>query len=146
MNIVIRKATQADLIDIKTILSFYFLDTENLEKHLAESIVAEKNEKIIGCACLDPGDIVELRFIAVLPSIRNKGIGGELVDAILNRAKYLTDVVYLRTRNTAFFEKKGFKRLPDAEKKLLWEDCRQCDEYNICNQRALSHNPVMNKK
>ncbi|MDL5503375.1 MAG: GNAT family N-acetyltransferase, partial [Candidatus Methanoperedens sp.] len=61
--------------DIKTILSFYYLDTGNVEKNLPEFLIAQTNDKIIGCACLDPGDVVELRSIAILPSYRNRGVG-----------------------------------------------------------------------
>jgi len=137
MDIVIRKATQADLKDIKTILSFYYLDTENVEKNLPEFIIAQMNDKIIGCACLDVGDVVELRSIAVLPSYRNKGIGSKLADTVLKRAEDLTDIVYLRTTSPVFFEKKRFKRLPGNEKKVIWKDCAQCDKYDICKQTVM---------
>lgn len=137
MGIDIRKATQADLKDIKTILSFYYLDTENVEKNLPEFIIAHMNNKIVGCACLDPGDVMELRSIAVLPSYRNKGVGSKLVGAILKRAQDLTDIVYLRTTSPIFFEKKGFKRLQNSEKKVIWKDCMQCDKYDICRQTMM---------
>ena len=137
MEIDIRKATQADLKDIKTILSFYYLDTENVEKNLPEFIVAQTNNKIIGCACLDLGDVVELRSIAILPSYRNKGVGSKLVDAILERAEDLTDTVYLRTTSPVFFEKKGFTKLQNSEKKTIWKDCTQCDKYDICRQTVM---------
>ena len=137
MDIDIRKATQADLKDIKTILSFYYLDTENAEKNLPEFIVAQTNNKIVGCACLDLGDIVELRSIAVLPSYRNKGVGSKLVYNILKRAQDLTNVVYLRTNSQVFFEKKGFKKLQNSEKKVLWKDCATCDKYDICRQTGM---------
>lgn len=130
----IRKATKEDLKDIKTILSFYYLDTEKVEKNLPEFIIAEIDKKILGCACLDLGDVVELRSIAVLPSYRNKGIGSKLVDAILNRAEGLTDTVYLRTTSPVFFEKKGFIRLPNSEKKIIWKECEKCDKYDNCRQ------------
>lgn len=137
MDIDIRKATQADLKDIKTILSFYYLDTENVEKNLPEFIVAQTNNKIIGCACLDLGDVVELRSIAILPSYRNRGAGSKLVDAILKRAQDLTDTVYLRTTSPVFFEKKGFEKLQNREKKIIWKDCVQCDKYDICRQTVM---------
>lgn len=137
MDIDIRKATQADLKDIKTILSFYYLDTENVEKNLPEFIIAQMNNKIVGCACLDPGDVVELRSIAVLPSYRNKGVGSKLVDAILKRAQDLTTIVYLRTTSPVFFEKKGFKRVQNNEKKVVWKDCMQCEKYDICRQTMM---------
>lgn len=137
MDTGIRKATQADLKDIKTILSFYYLDTENVEKNLPEFIVAQTNNKIIGCACLDPGDVVELRSIAILPSYRNKGVGSKLVDVILKHAQDLTDIVYLRTTSPVFFEKKGFTKLQNSDKKIIWKDCAQCDKYDICRQTAM---------
>jgi amino-acid N-acetyltransferase len=137
MDIRIRKATEADIKDIKTILSFYFLDTDNVVKNLPEFIVAQNYNKTLGCACLDIGNIVELRSIAVLPAHRNKGVGSKLVEAILERAKELTDVIYLRTTSPVFFEKKGFSRLPDKEKKVLWKDCEQCDKFDICRQTMM---------
>ncbi|MCZ7384063.1 MAG: GNAT family N-acetyltransferase [Candidatus Methanoperedens sp.] len=137
MDIELRKATQADIKDIKTLLSFYYLDTEKVEKNLPEFIVAVLDKKTVGCACLDIGDIVELRSIAVLPAYRNKGIGSRLVDAILTRAADLADTVYLRTTSPAFFGKKGFVRLQNEEKKLIWKECAQCDKYEICRQTLM---------
>lgn len=137
MDIELRKATQADVKDIKTLLSFYYLDTEKVEKNLPEFIVAVLDKKTVGCACLDVGEVVELRSIAVLPSHRNKSIGSRLVDAILSRAAELADTVYLRTTSPVFFEKKGFLRLPDKEKKAVWADCVQCEKYDICRQTVM---------
>lgn len=133
-DVKIRKATQADLKDIKTLLSYYYLDTEKVEKNLPEFILAILDDKTVGCACLDIGDVVELRSIAVLPSYRNKGIGSRLADAVLSRAAGLTDMVYLRTTSPVFFEKKGFQRLPEGEKKRIWNECEQCEKYDVCRQ------------
>jgi len=137
MDIKIRKATESDLKDIKTILSFFFLDTDNVEKNLPEFIVAENDTKTLGCACLDIGNIVELRSIAVLPAHRNKGVGSKLVDSILERAKELNHVIYLRTTSPVFFEKKGFVRLANNEKKVVWKDCEECDRFDICRQTMM---------
>lgn len=137
MDIKIRKATGSDIKDIKTILSSFFLDTDNVGKNLPEFIIAENDTKILGCACLDIGNIVELRSIAILPAYRNKGIGSKLVEAILERAKELTDVIYLRTTSPVFFEKKGFVRLENNEKKFLWKDCSECDKFDICRQTLM---------
>ena len=137
MDIELRKAAQADIKDIKTILSFYYLETEKVEKNLPEFIVAVLEKKTVGCACLDIRDVVELRSIAILPAYRNKGIGSKLVDAILIRAAELTGTIYLRTTSPAFFDKKGFVRLPNEEKKLIWNECEQCDKYEICRQTPM---------
>jgi amino-acid N-acetyltransferase len=60
------------------------------------------------------------------------------VGAILERAKEVTDVMYLRTTSPVFFEKKGFSRLADKEKIVLWKDCRECDKFDICRQTMMS--------
>ncbi len=137
MDIKIRKATSSDLKGIKKILSYYCLDTGNVDKNLPEFIVAVRDEKIIGCACLDVNDVVELRSIAILPNYRNKGIGSRLVDTVLTRAAELTGTVYLRTTSPVFFEKKGFRRLRDDEKKVIWKDCAGCDKFDICKQTLM---------
>ncbi len=140
MDIKIRKAAHSDIKDIKTLLSFYYLDTEKVEKNLPEFIVATLDNKVVGCACLDIEEVVELRSIAVLPSYRNKGIGSRLVDEILSRASESTNVVYLRTTSPAFFEKKGFQKLKNDEKKVIWKECEQCEKYDICAQTLMKYN------
>lgn len=137
MDVEIRKATQADIKDIKTLLSFYYLDTEKVEKNLPEFLVAVLNNRTVGCACLDICEVVELRSIAVLPSYHNKGIGSRLLNAILKRAAEITDTVYLRTTSPVFFEKKGFLRLQNKEKKVIWNECAQCDKYDNCRQTLM---------
>jgi amino-acid N-acetyltransferase len=134
MDISIRGATAADVRDLKKLLSFFCLETDNVENNLPEFLAAVRDNKIVGCVCLDIGDIVELRSIAVLPGYRNKGIGSQLVDAILKRASGVTDTIYLRTTSPVFFEKKGFLRMHEDMKKELWKDCAECDKFEICRQ------------
>ena len=145
MDIKIRKAASSDLKNIKKILSYYCLDTENVDKNLPEFIVAVRDEKVIGCACLDISDIVELRSIAVLPDYRNKGIGSKLVDTILTHAAEITGTIYLRTTSPVFFEKKGFRRLKNDEKKAIWNDCAECDRFDICKQTLMRFDIIPKK-
>jgi len=48
-------------------------------------------------------------------------VGSKLVDAVLKRAADLTDTVYLRTTSPVFFERKGFTKLQNSEKKNIWK-------------------------
>ena len=141
MDIKIREAKQSDIKDIKRLLSFYFLDTEELENNLPGFIVAILDGETVGCAELYLGDVVELGAIAVLPAHRNKGIGSKLVDSILERAAKLTDNLYLRTTNPAFFRKMGFTVIQDTEKKNVWKDCMACDKFDRCRQTLMKINP-----
>ncbi len=136
----IRAATREDVKDIKKLLSFYCLEAEKVEKNLPEFKVAVLDKKIVGCTCLDIANFVELRSIAVLPNYRNKGIGSQLVDALLSRAAELTDAVYLRTTSPVFFEKKGAIRLANDEKKTIWKECKECDKLDICKQTLMRFN------
>ena len=133
-TIQVRTATQEDIRDIKRLLSFYYLDTEDIEDNLAECRVAVLDKRVVGCACLYFGDIVELRSIAVLPGMRNRGIGTELIRSVMNRAAELTGAVYLLTSSPAFFEKNGFKRLESEEKRIILEECAGCDKFDVCRQ------------
>lgn len=134
MDLDIRKATPADIKDIKRLLSYYCLDTENVEKNLPKFIIAVKDGITVGCACLDVDHIIELRSIALLPSYRNRGIGSALIGVLLKHAEELTDTIYLRTTSPVFFEKKGAHRLENEEKKVIWKECDECDKFNICKQ------------
>ena len=140
MDIEIREAAQSDIKDIKRLLSFYFLDTENVENNLSGFIVAVLDGETVGCAGLYTNDVVELGALAVLPAHRNKGIGSKLVEAILKRAMELTDTLYLRTTNPAFFDKKGFAVIQDSEKKNVWNDCMTCDKFDRCRQAVMKIN------
>ncbi len=137
MDVQIRAATPEDIKEIKRILSFYFLETEKVEKNLAEFKVVVLDEKIVGCACLDAEDVVELRSIAVLPNYRNKGIGSLLVDAVMASAAKIADEVYLRTTSPVFFEKKGAVRIRNDDKKQIWLECKECDKFIVCKQTPM---------
>lgn len=140
MEIETRKASQADIKDIKVLLSFYYLDSEKVENNLEGFTVATLDNKVVGCACLDMEDIVELQSVAVLPGHRNKSIGSRLVDAILNRAAGRTDAVYIRTTSAGFFEKKGFQRLQNDQKRVIWRECNECDKFDMCRQTLMKIN------
>lgn len=138
MELEIREAVMSDIRDIKRLLSFYFFDTENVEKNLHGFIVAVINGKTLGCAGLYAN--IELGAIAVLPVHRNKGIGSKLVDSILEHAASPGGILYLRTTVPSFFEKKGFTRLQNAKKKNIWKDCNTCDKFDNCRQTPMNIN------
>jgi amino-acid N-acetyltransferase len=144
----IRKAEKKDLLSIQRLLSTYFLDIEELEPE--DFVLAEKEEKIIGCVALvretaGKESFLELHSIAVHPNFRGKGIGTRLMEYLIN---ILEDPdkpdnhdceLYVRTTAPGFFEKLGFIRLPDAEKLLLWEDCKSCEHLKRCTQHAMKY-------
>ncbi len=135
VNINIRSAGTGDIPDIKSILSQYILETELVDDNIERFVVAETGGMIVGCACLDSNmNLMELRSIAVLPGWKNKGIGRRLFETLMQRAKGMTDWIYVRTTARGFFEKMGFEALDDSQKPVLWQDCAECDKLDVCMQ------------
>jgi len=131
----IRSAGTGDIPDIKSVLSQYILETELVEDNIDWFVVAETVGRIVGCACLiSIMDVIELRSIAVLPGWKNKGIGRRLFETLMQRAKGMTDRIYVRTTARGFFEKMGFEALDGSQKAVLWQDCADCDKLDVCMQ------------
>jgi amino-acid N-acetyltransferase len=135
VSINFRSASNNDILSIKRILSQYILETELVEENIKQFIVAEEEQKIIGCAYLDTSQqIVELRSLAVLPGWKNKGIGRQLFEMLKTRAEDMTDKLYIRTTSRGFFEKMGLTVLDNSQKPVIWQDCAECDKMDVCLQ------------
>jgi len=135
VTVIIRNAITSDIPYIKSILSQYILETELVEENVDQFIVAEKKGKVVGCACLDNNaGVIELRSIAVLPAWKNNRIGRRLFKTLEQRAKGMTDRIYVRTTARGFFNKMGFKALDNSQKPVLWQDCADCDKFDVCMQ------------
>lgn len=135
MIVNIRNAGTGDLPDIKSVLSQYILETELVDDNIDRFVVSETGGRIVGCACLISSmGIVELRSIAVLPTWKNNGIGRMLFQTLMQRAKGMTDRIYVRTTARGFFEKMGFVAMDDSQKPVLWQDCADCDKLDVCKQ------------
>ncbi len=141
-DIFIRKAEKSDFLAIQKLLSTYFLDMEGLEPE--DFVLAEKGEKIIGCAALIISEFegrrfLEIHSIAVHPNFRGKGIGTRLVRNLLTPIEKPACDLYVRTTAPAFFEKLNFKKIEDSEKLLLWKDCKECEHFHKCAQYAMKY-------
>lgn len=135
MTVSIRNAIISDIPSITGILSQYILETDLVEDNIDQFIVAENRGRIVGCACLDnSAGMVELRSIAVLPGWKNKGLGRKLFETLEQRAKGMTDRIYVRTTARGFFEKMGSRALDNSQKPVLWQDCADCDRLDVCMQ------------
>jgi amino-acid N-acetyltransferase len=145
-EILVRKAGKKDLLPIQRLLSTYFLDMEELEPE--DFVLAEREGKVVGCAALvrstsGEKNFLELHSIAIHPNFRGKGIGTKLMQYLIlslgEQDKNPGCELYVRTTAPVFFEKLGFMKLPDAEKLLLWPDCKNCEHFEKCSQHAMKY-------
>lgn len=144
----VRRAKIKDVPDMLKLINTYAQKGEMLGRpmiELYESIrtffVAEESGKIIGVGALAViwNDIAEMRTVAVDPGHHGKGIGREIVDALIDDAKVLEiPRVFCLTYQPGFFKKMGFV---DVEKSELphkvWKDCINCPKFPDCDENAL---------
>ncbi|MBI5959923.1 MAG: GNAT family N-acetyltransferase [Chloroflexi bacterium] len=114
---------------------------EDIRARLGDWLIAEEDGQVIGCVSLVIFNetVCELRSLAVSPLCRGRGIGGELINAVLElaRKRGLQQVLAL-TRAVPVFERMGFRHdfvsnFPDK----VWRDCAPCPFKNACDEVAL---------
>ena len=145
----IRKAKLTDVPDIHRLVNHYAGERLLLPRTLIdvyqnvwEFTVAEDEGKLVGCGALKlySQDLAEIRSLCVDETLKSRGIGGELVEGLLNEAESIgLKSVFALTVAPAFFEKLGFhqsprERFPDK----VWLDCLRCELYTCCNEKAVS--------
>ena len=90
------------------------LPVDGLRDHLATTLVARRNDQIIGSAALEVyPDGALLRSVAVAPEAQGQGLGHELTDAAIRMAEAINaPAIYLLTTTAErYFPKFGFEKI-----------------------------------
>lgn len=124
MSIVIRPARTKDVRAVRELIDRYSPDGRLLSKNtvtiyedVQEFVVAELDGQVVGCGALHVmwEDLGEVRTVAVLPEVKGKGIGGQILDVLMSRAKDLgLGRVFCLTFETGFFGHYGFQPIEEA--------------------------------
>jgi N-acetylglutamate synthase-like GNAT family acetyltransferase len=126
-DINIRAASVDDLPEMLDLLARHGLPTIGVSHNVTQTLVAELDGQVIGCASLEPhGRSVLLRSVAVSEGLRRTGIGTALVEGVLARWSARRNVYLLTDTAPAFFERLGFREI--ARDKLPTA-IRASDEY-----------------
>jgi len=140
MSVLIRPARTSDIKAIREIVDLYSLqrrllskETVTLYEAVQEFTVAELDGKVIGCGALHVlwEDLGEVRTVAVLEEHRNKKIGHQILQAIMERARKLgLKRLFCLTFETKFFGDHGFTEIVGApvEPAVYQELLRSFDE------------------
>jgi amino-acid N-acetyltransferase len=95
---------------------------------LPNYFVAEDDGKIVGCAALEiySSKLAELRSLVVRPEYQGLGVGKNLVEACVNRARdeQILEVMAI-TSSEEFFQSCGFDFTLPGEKKALFLQTRE---------------------
>ncbi len=94
--------------------------------------VVDGEDNLLGGACLAmrEGEYI-IDGIAIDESLRSKGIGGILLNIILEDIKDLGgDTLYLAAKVPSFYYKNGFEPVdPDSSPNFF--ECKNCPQYNV---------------
>jgi amino-acid N-acetyltransferase len=125
MTINVRPAITADVLAIRNLVENYAGDgprllrknTVTLYEDVQEFYVAELDDKIVGCGALHVmwHDLGEIRTVAVDPAIKGKGVGSEILNALMQRATVLgLTKLFCLTFETKFFSRHGFDEIEES--------------------------------
>jgi amino-acid N-acetyltransferase len=135
MSVVVRSAKTGDVKQIRKIVDDYAdqkrllsKETVTLFEAVQEFTVAEIDGEIVGCGALHVlwEDLAEVRTVAVIESMHGKGIGHQLLESILEKAKDIgVKKVFCLTFETKFFGAHGFTEIegtpvaPDVYEQMI---------------------------
>jgi amino-acid N-acetyltransferase len=135
MSVIIRPARTSDVKQIRSIIDTFAAPGKMLEKEtvtlfesVQEFVVAVDGSQVIGCGALHVlwEDLAEVRTVAVKEEFHKKGIGHEIMEAIIDRAQSIgVERIFCLTFQTQFFGKHGFNVIegtpvePDVYQELL---------------------------
>ena len=114
----IETAGPSDTEGVLRLLEQNHLPLDDLENHLATTLVARQEDRIVGSAALEIyPDGALLRSVAVAPQLQGHGLGHALTDAAIGLARRLQlPAIYLLTTTAErFFPKFGFERIQRAD-------------------------------
>jgi amino-acid N-acetyltransferase len=143
--VTIRAATIPDIPDLLALIGPYAADgilLPRTEFEMAECIrdfvVAHAENRLIGCGALHfyTPTSAEVRSLAVDPSLKTKGIGRRIVEALQDEAaRNSLSSIFAFTYVPDFFLKLGFDEVDRGELPLkAWKDCLRCPKFQCCDE------------
>ena len=144
----IRNAKISDVRDIHELVSSYaerdrmlFRSMADIYENLQKFIVAQSEEKVIGCCSLEIiwSDLAEIKSLAINETQKGKGIGRQIVVEAVNKAANLgVQKVFALTLEPDFFKKIGFEVIEkDMLPMKVWSDCARCPKQQNCDEIAV---------
>jgi amino-acid N-acetyltransferase len=144
----IRKASLSDIPALLGLINAYAANgvmlprTEfEMAENIRDFIVAFEDGRLVGCGALHfyTATSAEVRSLAVDPTVKSKGIGRALVEALEEEAvEQDLHSMFAFTYVAGFFAKLGFEEVDRGELPLkAWKDCLRCPKFQACDEIAV---------
>ena len=118
-----------------------FRSLADLYDSLRDFKLYEYEGRVVGCCALQIvwGDLAEVKSLAVAPGYQGKGIGSDLLQAMIAEARELhLPKIFTLTLEAPFFIKAGFAQVPmDTLPHKVWNECVHCSKQDKCDEIAM---------
>jgi amino-acid N-acetyltransferase len=154
----VREAKLKDAQAIQNLICFYsedgkmlFRRFEEIEQCIADFLVYEKNNEIVGISSLKFGwdRLVEIRSLGVDPRYHRQGIATQMIRFSVERAllRDNCDTMFVLTYAVPLFNKFGFEIVDKIQlPQKVWNDCQACLHKDNCDETAMSLSLLSLKK
>jgi amino-acid N-acetyltransferase len=147
-TVAVRKAAMRDIPNILVLINSYAANgimlprTEfEMSENIRDFSVAYDGRALAGCGALHfyTPTTAEVRSLAVLPEIKQKGIGRAIVEALEEEARQNDlEAIFAFTYEPGFFARLGFLEVERGELPLkVWKDCLRCPKFQSCDEIAV---------
>jgi amino-acid N-acetyltransferase len=138
-TVAIEQAMGSDREAIIQLLERVNLPTTRVDEHLSNFLVAREGHQVIGCVGIEIyGDTGLLRSLAVQPEYQGRGVGRQLAQAIISRARGLglKEAVILTKTVEQWATQFGFEKVSrdkiDPRVAESWEFQANCCQTASC--------------
>jgi amino-acid N-acetyltransferase len=117
----VRPACTSDIKGIHNLIANFASDGRMLQKEtvtlyesVQEFMVAVEDGQVVGCGALHVlwEDLAEVRSVAITENLRGNGIGNQILERIIDRARELgLSRIFCLTFETKFFGRHGFEEI-----------------------------------
>ena len=117
----VRPARTSDIKGIHNLIAAFASDGRMLQKEtvtlyesVQEFMVAVEDGVVVGCGALHVlwEDLAEVRSVAITENLRGNGIGNQILERIIDRARELgLSRIFCLTFETKFFGRHGFEEI-----------------------------------
>jgi amino-acid N-acetyltransferase len=147
-SLIVRKAAMRDIRPILSLINGYAANgimlprTEfEMSENIRDFSVAYEGSLLAGCGALHfyTPTAAEVRSLAVLPELKQHGVGRALVNALEAEAlENDLEAIFAFTYAPGFFAKSGFIEVERGELPLkAWKDCLRCPKFQNCDEIAV---------
>ena len=144
----VRKAAMRDVPAILSLINAYAAEgimlprTEfEMSENIRDFSVAYDGGILAGCGALHfyTPTTAEVRSLAVVPALKERGTGRALVEALEQEARANDlEAIFAFTYVPEFFHRLGFAEVERGELPLkAWKDCLRCPKFQNCDEIAV---------